>query len=93
MKIPILFSLVLLAVRCSAAVSAGPIHCGLNRAAFPEGFTFGSAASAYQVEGMALKEGRGPSSWDVFVHVPGNIANNDTADRTADEYHRYKVRR
>lgn len=46
---------------------------GLNRAAFPDGFTFGTAASAYQVEGMALKDGRGPSIWDVFVHVPGKI--------------------
>ncbi|CAL9173946.1 unnamed protein product [Musa hybrid cultivar] len=31
----------------------------LNRDAFPDGFVFGTAASAYQVEGMALKGGRG----------------------------------
>ncbi|XP_004299546.1 PREDICTED: beta-glucosidase 44-like [Fragaria vesca subsp. vesca] len=60
------------------------------RTGFPKGFVFGTATSAYQVEGMANKEGRGPSIWDAFVKIPGNIANNDTADVTADEYHRYK---
>ncbi|XP_072990818.1 beta-glucosidase 7-like isoform X1 [Typha latifolia] len=63
---------------------------GLSRSAFPEGFVFGTAASAYQVEGMALKGGRGPSIWDPFVHTPGNIPGNATADVTADEYHLYK---
>ncbi|XP_062026444.1 beta-glucosidase 44-like [Rosa rugosa] len=60
------------------------------RAGFPKGFVFGTATSAYQVEGMANKEGRGPSIWDTFVKIPGNIANNDTADVTVDQYHRYK---
>lgn len=46
---------------------------GLSRAAFPAGFTFGTAASAYQVEGMAHKDGRGPSIWDAFVKIPGKI--------------------
>ncbi|WOK92445.1 beta-glucosidase 1 [Canna indica] len=63
---------------------------GLSRGVFPAGFTFGTAASAYQVEGMALKDGRGPSIWDTFVRRPGEIANNATADVTVDEYHRYK---
>ncbi|CAO2198347.1 unnamed protein product [Urochloa humidicola] len=63
---------------------------GLSRRSFPKGFVFGTAASAYQVEGMALKDGRGPSIWDAFVKIPGEIANNATADVTVDEYHRYK---
>lgn len=46
---------------------------GLSRAAFPAGFTFGTAASAYQVEGMAHKDGRGPSIWDNFVKIPGKF--------------------
>jgi beta-glucosidase len=45
---------------------------GLSRRAFPEGFVFGTAASAYQVEGMAKQGGRGPSIWDAFIEVPGS---------------------
>ncbi|TVU37466.1 hypothetical protein EJB05_10782 [Eragrostis curvula] len=63
---------------------------GLSRGAFPEGFVFGTAASAYQVEGMARQGGRGPSIWDAFIATPGTIPNNATADVTVDEYHRYK---
>uniref|UniRef100_A0A0D9V1F0 beta-glucosidase n=1 Tax=Leersia perrieri TaxID=77586 RepID=A0A0D9V1F0_9ORYZ len=63
---------------------------GLSRRSFPAGFVFGTAASAYQVEGMALKDGRGPNICDAFVKIPGEIANNATADVTVDEYHRYK---
>jgi len=42
------------------------------RHSFPKGFVFGTATSAYQVEGMAEKDGRGPSIWDEFVKIPGN---------------------
>ncbi|EEF29253.1 beta-glucosidase 44 [Ricinus communis] len=63
---------------------------GLSRDSFPEGFLFGTATSAYQVEGMADKDGRGPSIWDVFVKVPGIIADNSTGEVSVDQYHRYK---
>jgi beta-glucosidase len=46
---------------------------GLSRAAFPKGFVFGTATSAFQVEGMAASGGRGPSIWDPFVHTPGDM--------------------
>ncbi|KAJ4717309.1 putative Beta-glucosidase [Melia azedarach] len=39
---------------------------------------------------MSNKGGRGPSIWDPFVHTPGNIAGNATADLAVDQYHRYK---
>ncbi|KAK8371427.1 hypothetical protein V6Z12_A01G244100 [Gossypium hirsutum] len=63
---------------------------GLSRESFPEGFLFGTAASAYQVEGMASEDGRGPSIWDAFVKTPGHIANNETGEVSIDQYHRYK---
>ncbi|WCJ42057.1 beta glucosidase 43 [Euphorbia peplus] len=63
---------------------------GLSRDSFPEGFVFGTATSAYQVEGMADKDGRGPSIWDEFVKTPGVIANSDTGDVAVDQYHRYR---
>ncbi|GMI85539.1 B-S glucosidase 44 [Hibiscus trionum] len=63
---------------------------GLSRESFPKGFVFGTATSAYQVEGMADQGGRGPCIWDVYVKQPGHIANNDTADVAVDQYHHYK---
>ncbi|KAM0908683.1 hypothetical protein ACQ4PT_015274 [Festuca glaucescens] len=63
---------------------------GLSRASFPKDFVFGTATSAYQVEGMAAGGGRGPSVWDAFAHTPGNIPGNRNADITTDQYHRYK---
>ncbi|HEX2864764.1 MAG TPA: GH1 family beta-glucosidase [Deinococcales bacterium] len=55
---------------------------------FPQGFLWGSATAAYQVEGAAAEDGRGPSIWDTFSHAPGNTANGDTGDVACDQYHR-----
>ncbi|GII75267.1 beta-glucosidase [Sphaerisporangium rufum] len=56
---------------------------------FPDGFVWGAATAAYQVEGAAAQDGRGPSIWDAFSHTPGNVANGDTGDVACDHYHRY----
>lgn len=65
----VIFLLFILSI--NPCFAAGAHSHQLNRDAFPEGFVFGTAASAYQVEGMALKGGRGPCIWDAFVRVPG----------------------
>ncbi|KAF4385259.1 hypothetical protein G4B88_026542 [Cannabis sativa] len=85
--------LVLLLIQCDASaaeLSEEERTIGLSRAHFPKSFVFGTATSAYQVEGMAHKDGRGPSIWDVFANTPGIIANNGSADVTVDQYHHYK---
>lgn len=57
---------------------------------FPENFVWGSATASYQIEGAANEDGRGPSIWDKFSHIEGNIVNDDTGDIACDHYHRYK---
>ncbi|CAJ0581903.1 unnamed protein product, partial [Mesorhabditis spiculigera] len=56
---------------------------------FPEDFLWGAATSAYQIEGAALEDGKGPSIWDIFTREPDRISNNQTADESADSYHKY----
>ncbi|MFL5668804.1 MAG: GH1 family beta-glucosidase [Chloroflexota bacterium] len=56
---------------------------------FPTDFTWGFAASAYQIEGAAAEDGRGPSIWDTFSRKPGAIADGTTGDIACDHYHRY----
>jgi beta-glucosidase len=57
---------------------------------FPEGFRWGTATSAYQIEGATQEDGRGVSIWDTFCRLPGKIRNGDNADIADDHYHRYK---
>ena len=56
--------------------------------AFPDGFLWGAATAAYQIEGAANEDGRGRSIWDTFAHTPGNVHHGDTGDTACDHYHR-----
>ncbi len=47
---------------------------------FPEGFLWGAATAAYQIEGAVTEGGRGPSIWDTFSHTPGRTFNGDNGD-------------
>src|SRR5579885_3559604 len=57
---------------------------------FPDGFVWGAATAAYQIEGAARADGRGASIWDTFSHTPGAVANGDNGDVACDHYHRYR---
>jgi len=58
------------------------------RSTLPEGFLLGAATAAYQIEGAAREDGRGPSIWDTFSHEPGRTFGGHTGDVAADHYHR-----
>ncbi|GAB7053061.1 GH1 family beta-glucosidase [Catenuloplanes indicus] len=55
---------------------------------FPPDFLWGAATAAYQIEGAATEDGRGPSIWDTFSHTPGRTVNGDHGDVACDHYHR-----
>lgn len=75
----------------SVFVQSEQIYTPFNRTAFPSGFVFGAASSAYQYEGAAKEGGKGPSIWDTFTHkFPGKISNGSTGDVADNFYHRYK---
>ena len=57
---------------------------------FPEGFLWGAATAAYQIEGAAHTDGRQDSIWDVFARLPGAVADGHNGDVACDHYRRYQ---
>lgn len=57
---------------------------------FPEGFVWGAATAAYQIEGATAADGRTPSIWDTFSQTPGAVMGGHTGDVATDHYHRYR---
>ncbi|MFC4054381.1 GH1 family beta-glucosidase [Actinomadura syzygii] len=55
----------------------------------PQGFRWGVATAAYQIEGAADEDGRGPSTWDTFARTPGRTRDGHTGDVACDHYHRW----
>jgi beta-glucosidase len=60
------------------------------RMAFPKDFIWGAATSAYQIEGAAHDDGRGPSIWDLFSRKAGAVWQGASGDVACDHYHRYR---
>jgi beta-glucosidase len=60
--------------------------------AFPAGFLWGAATSAYQIEGAARADGKGASIWDRFARRPGRVLHGDTGDRACDTYDPERLR-
>ncbi|MBR0158236.1 MAG: family 1 glycosylhydrolase [Clostridia bacterium] len=61
----------------------------LTRHDFPEGFKWGIATSAAQIEGAAFEDGKGAEIWDVFARTPGKVYGGQTPDIACDYYHKY----
>src|SRR5512133_4226038 len=56
---------------------------------FPDGFLWGTATSAHQIEGSPLADGAGPSIWQRFASTPNLVCDGDTGDIACDHYRRY----
>jgi len=61
----------------------------IKSARFPDGFFWGTATAAFQVEGAWQEDGKGESIWDRFTHTPGKVKGATTADVACDQYHLY----
>ena len=57
---------------------------------YPKSIVWGCATAAYQIEGGAKADGRGPSVWDTFSHTAGKTYRGETGDVADDSYHLYK---
>ncbi|UPX19642.1 Beta-glucosidase [Ascochyta rabiei] len=77
----------------------GEVFHPLVRSSYPEakdlklpaGFKWGFSSSAYQIEGAAKDEGKGPSIWDLLSHrVPNYVSDNSTGDVVSSNYWLYK---
>ncbi|WP_130509416.1 GH1 family beta-glucosidase [Krasilnikovia cinnamomea] len=70
----------------TTATSGAPATAGPR---FPDGFVWGAATAAYQIEGAATEDGRGASIWDTFSRTPGKVVAGHTGDVACEHYHRY----
>ena len=61
-----------------------------SRADFPDGFLFGAATAAYQIEGHGFG-GAGSTHWDTFAATPGNVVRAENGSLACDHYHRYET--
>ena len=73
-----------------AAAGAAASTAPAPASPFPKDFVWGAATAAYQIEGAAAEDGKGPSIWDMFCKKPGAIWKDHTGDVACDHYHRYK---
>jgi beta-glucosidase len=78
------------ALPATAVTPSSPLTNATKERGFPKGFLWGTATSAYQIEGAPTEDGRGPSIWDTFSDVKTNTYTGDNGDMGADHFHRYR---
>lgn len=57
---------------------------------FPGALLWGTATSAFQIEGASHADGKGPSIWDEFCSLPGRILDGGNGQVACDHYHRFR---
>ncbi|CAB3365157.1 Hypothetical predicted protein [Cloeon dipterum] len=76
----------LVAGRCGPTLAQDDFLYGT----FPDGFIWGAATAAYQIEGAWNENGKGENIWDFMTHAyDGGISDNSTGDIAADSYNKY----
>ena len=68
----------------TSPIASGP------QSPFSADFVWGVATSAFQIEGAAVEDGKGPSIWDDFCRRPGAIADASDGDIACDHYRRWE---
>jgi beta-glucosidase len=93
-KFPLLGLLFLITIVVSSTIAVDdpvcPTTSKLSRASFPNGFVFGTATAAFQVEGAINETCRGPALWDIFCKRNPERCSGHNADVAVDFFHRYK---
>jgi beta-glucosidase len=54
------------------------------------GFVWGAATAAFQIEGATTADGRGESIWDRFAATEGKVALGDTGEPACEHYYRWQ---
>lgn len=57
---------------------------------FPDGFVWGAATSAYQIEGSWDSQGKAPGIWDIFCQQPGKISDGSSGQVACDHVNQFK---
>lgn len=57
---------------------------------FSKDFLWGTASSAYQIEGAYNEDGKGISVWDEAANVKGKVHCDENGNVACDHYHRFK---
>jgi beta-glucosidase len=64
------------------------VHKTVEDLPLPCDFVWGAATAAYQVEGGAFQDGKGPSIWDTFSHLVPSRTSDANGNVACDHYNR-----